>query len=188
MAPSWGGDVAQLVRASDRHAADAGSNPRCGKGFFSQSQLSVQTLLRYPYTSCAFAFHVSSVDYRNTKTPSISRWLGHPPPPSQFFNHEGRWCITDDFATSFLHLSLFATALWDLANSRPVHPLMLSSHHSLCPPCLLPPFTVPCKMVLARPNEGKNDHTTAVCVSLRSSGGLRVVQLPAGSWHGLPRW
>ena len=35
---------------------------------------------------------------------------------------------------------------------------------------------------------GRHDHTTAVCVSLRSSGGLRVVQLPAGSWHGLPCW
>ena len=44
------GDVAQLVRAADRHAADAGSIPRCGKGFFSQSQLSVQTPLRCPYT------------------------------------------------------------------------------------------------------------------------------------------
>ena len=33
---------------------------------------------------------------------------------------------------------------------------------------------------------GKHDHTTAVCVSLRLSGGLRVVQLPAGFWHGLP--
>ena len=39
-----GGDVAQLVRASDRHVADAGLIPRCGKGFISQSQLSVQTL------------------------------------------------------------------------------------------------------------------------------------------------
>ena len=35
---------------------------------------------------------------------------------------------------------------------------------------------------------GRHDHTTAVCVSLRSSGDLNVVQLPAGSWHGLPRW
>ena len=50
------GDVAQLVRASDRHAADAGSIPRCGKGSYSQSQLSVQTLLRCPYTpACAIA-------------------------------------------------------------------------------------------------------------------------------------
>ena len=35
---------------------------------------------------------------------------------------------------------------------------------------------------------GWHDHTTAVCISLRWSGGLRVVQFPAGSWHGLPRW
>ena len=32
-----------------------------------------------------------------------------------------------------------------------------------------------------------HDHTTAVCVSLRWSG-LCVFRLPAGSWHGLPRW
>ena len=41
-------------------------------------------------------------------------------------NREGRWGTTDDFATSFLHFSLFSTAFWDLANSRPVHSLMLS--------------------------------------------------------------
>ena len=35
---------------------------------------------------------------------------------------------------------------------------------------------------------GRHDHTTAVCVSLRWSGGLRVVRLPVGSWHRLPRW
>ena len=71
----------------------------------------------------------------------------------QSFNREGRWGTTDDFATSFLHFPLFSTALWDLPNSRPIHSLMLSSHLFLCPPCLLPPFTVPCKMVLARPDE-----------------------------------
>ena len=31
-------------------------------------------------------------------------------------NREGRWGTTDDLATSFLHFSLFSTALWDLAN------------------------------------------------------------------------
>ena len=71
----------------------------------------------------------------------------------QSLNREGRWGTTDDFATSFLHFSLFSTALWDLPNSRPVHSLMLSSNLLLCLPCLLPPFTVPCKMVLARPDE-----------------------------------
>ena len=71
----------------------------------------------------------------------------------QSLNREGRWSTTDDFATSFLHFPLFSTALWDLTNSRPVHSLMLSSHLFLCLPCLLPPFTVPCKVVLARPDE-----------------------------------
>ena len=68
------------------------------------------------------------------------------------FNHEGRWGTTDDFTTRFLHFSLFSTARWDLANSRPVHSLMLSSHLLFCLPCLLPLFTVPCKMVWARPD------------------------------------
>ena len=101
-------------------------------------------------------------------------------------NHEGRWGTTDDFATCFLHFFLYSTALWDLANTRPVHSLMLSSHlffclpvffppfcsplpsgtrrtpfldvvfpllFCFCLPCLLPPLTVPCKMVLARPDE-----------------------------------
>ena len=64
----------------------------------------------------------------------------------------GHWGTTDDFTTSFLGFSLFSTALWDLANSRPVHSLMLSSH-IFCLPCLLPPFTVPCKMVLTSSDE-----------------------------------
>ena len=63
-------------------------------------------------------------------------------------NREGRWGATGDFATSFFHFSLFSTALWDLANSRHVHSLMLSSHLFLCLPCLLPPFTVPRKSTI----------------------------------------
>ena len=71
----------------------------------------------------------------------------------QSLNHKGCWGTSDAFATSFLHFSLFSTALLDLANSRPVHSLMLSSHLLFCLPCLLLPFTLPCKMVLARPDE-----------------------------------
>ena len=33
--------------------------------------------------------------------------------------------------------------------------------------------------------KGRHDHTTAVCISLRLSGDLHVVQLPAGTWHEL---
>ena len=64
-----------------------------------------------------------------------------------------RWGTTDDFTASFLNFSLFSTDLWNLANSRPVHFPMFSSHLSFCMPCLFPPYIVPCKMVLARPNE-----------------------------------
>ena len=66
----------------------------------------------------------------------------------------------------FLHFSLFSTTLWDLPNYRPVHSLMLSSHLILCLPCLLPPFTVPCKVFWPDLMNGRHDHTTAVCVSL----------------------
>ena len=48
-----GRDVAQLVQ-SHQHAANASSIPRCSKGFFSRSQLLVQTLvIQCPYTPCA---------------------------------------------------------------------------------------------------------------------------------------
>ena len=67
----------------------------------------------------------------------------------QSLNREGRWGTT----TSFLHFPLFSTTVWDLANCRPVHSLMLSFYLFLCLPCLLLPLTVPCKMVLIRPNE-----------------------------------
>ena len=49
--------------------------------------------------------------------------------------------------------SILHCSLCDLPHSRPVHSLMLSSNLFLCLPCLLPLFTVPCKMVLARPDE-----------------------------------
>ena len=68
-------------------------------------------------------------------------------------NHTGCWGTTGGFTTSFLHFSQFSTTLWDLPNSRPVHSLMLSAHHFFCLPRLLPLFTVPCKMVLVRPDE-----------------------------------
>ena len=79
---------------------------------------------------------------------------------------------------------LFSTALWDLANSRPVHSLMLSSHFFLCMPCRLLPFTVPCNWFWPDLMNRRYVHTTLVCVSLRWPRGPRVVRLPAGSWLG----
>ena len=77
----------------------------------------------------------------------------HRLPYNLSLNREGRWGTTDDSTTSFLHFFLFSTALLDLANTGPVHSQMLSSHLFLCLPCLLPPFTEPCKKGLARPDE-----------------------------------
>ena len=38
-------------------------------------------------------------------------------------------------------------------HSRPVHSLMLSSHRFFCLPLRLPPWTVPCRIVLASPDD-----------------------------------
>ena len=80
-------------------------------------------------------------------------------------NREGRWGTIDHFATTFLLLLQFFTALWDLANSNPVYSLMLSSRLFLCLPYLLPPFTVPCKIVFARPAERNTwPHHCSLCL------------------------
>ena len=94
--------------------------------------------------------YLSGVAKRITPTSGQNAHYHH---HHQTLNRESRWGTTDHFVTSFLHFSLFSSALWDLPNSRPVHSLMLSSRLFFCLPCLLPPFTVPCKMVLARPDE-----------------------------------
>ena len=98
--------------------------------------------------------HTHTRTHMHTHTHTHTHACIHPTPYMHLsLNHEGLWGTTDDFATSFLHFSLFSTALWDLVNPRPVHSLILSSNFFSCLPCLLPPFTVPCKMVLARPDE-----------------------------------
>ena len=67
-----------------------------------------------------------------------------------------RWGTTVDFTTSFLHSSWFLAFRSSIFHSRPVHSLMLSSHRFLCLPLCLPPWTVPCRIVLASPD----DHVT----------------------------
>ena len=69
-----------------------------------------------------------------------------------FLNCEGRWSATDisQPVSSIFPCSPLPSGI--LTNSRPVHSPMLSSHLFFSLPCLLHPFTVPCKMVLARPD------------------------------------
>ena len=66
----------------------------------------------------------------------------------------GRWSgTTDKLATIPFHLVLFSAALFDLAKSIPDHSLILSPHLFFCLPLFLFPFTVPCRIVLAKPED-----------------------------------
>ena len=65
----------------------------------------------------------------------------------------GRRGTTNEFATIPFHLDLFSAALVELAKSIPVHSLILSSHLFFCLPLFLFPFTVPCRIVFAKPED-----------------------------------
>ena len=66
---------------------------------------------------------------------------------------EGRRGTTDEFATTTFHLDLFSAALVELAKFIPVHSFILSSHLFFCLPLFLFPFTVPCRIVFAKPED-----------------------------------
>ena len=68
---------------------------------------------------------------------------------------EGCLGTTDEFATIPFHLVLFSAALVELAKSIPVHSLILSSHLFLCLPLFFP-FTVPSRIVIAKPEMWPN--------------------------------
>ena len=63
----------------------------------------------------------------------------------------GRRGTTDEFATILFHLYLFSAALVELTKPIPVHSLILSSHRFFCLPLFLFPFTMPCRIVFAKP-------------------------------------
>ena len=65
---------------------------------------------------------------------------------------EGHQGTTDELATIPFHLVLFSAALVELAKSIPVHSLILLSHLFFYLPLLLS-FTVPCRIVFAKPED-----------------------------------
>ena len=66
-------------------------------------------------------------------------------------NLNDRWGIKDDRATTFLHSSLSSAFRWASPNPNPVHSDILSSLTFFCLPFLLPPCTVPCRIIFASP-------------------------------------
>ena len=68
-------------RTSDRKArsnTDAGSSPRCGKGIFAQSRLSVQSLLRCLYIPLVQSHASMSVLMLKSPTPAAIPLFGRP--------------------------------------------------------------------------------------------------------------
>ena len=66
---------------------------------------------------------------------------------------QGRQGTTYDFATTPCYLVLFTAALVKLAKFISGHSLILSSHPFFCLPLPLFPFTVPCRIVFAKPED-----------------------------------
>ena len=66
----------------------------------------------------------------------------------------GGWLeTTDEFATIPFHLVLFSAALVELAKSIPVHSFILSFHLFFCLPVVLCPYTMPCSIAFAKPED-----------------------------------
>ena len=68
---------------------------------------------------------------------------------SQSLNLGGRRGTSDDVAT----IPFQSAALRESPNHIPVHSLMLSFHLFFCLPLFLAPFTVPCRIVFAMPED-----------------------------------
>ncbi|GFO24495.1 hypothetical protein PoB_005100000 [Plakobranchus ocellatus] len=62
----------------------------------------------------------------------------------------------EDLPTTSFHSSRSSVFRKVFLSSSPVHSPMLSSQRFFCLPLLLPPFMVPCMMVLARQSKSKN--------------------------------
>ena len=101
---------------------------------------------------------------------------------------EGRRGTTDEFATTPFHLDLFSAALVELAKSIPVHSLILSSHLFFCLPLFLFPFTVPCRIVFAKPEDLETCQTILAFVSWPGSGVRHILQWLLGSFCEPPHW
>ena len=66
---------------------------------------------------------------------------------------EGHRGTAEELATIPFHLILFSAALVELAKSVPVLSLIMSSRLFFCLPLFILPFTLPCRIVFAKPED-----------------------------------
>ena len=101
---------------------------------------------------------------------------------------EGCRGTTDEFATITFHLVLFSAALVELAKYIPVHSLILSSHLFFCLPLFLFPFTVPCRVVFAKPEDLETWPNHLSFSFLTRVGVCHILQWLLGSFCEPPHW
>ena len=120
------------------------------RGVFSELMLHTKILYVRTYVTTKIWCLVGTFEMCNVRT-----YVTHESHliSSQSLNLGGRQGTTDDVATIPFHPSLSSAALRKSPNSIPVHYLMLSSHLFFCRPLLLATFTVPCRIVLAMPED-----------------------------------
>ena len=116
---------------------------------FQMTSILFPTAFRICDKKCSFSIQTSTAVVvllvkRNTLSFLIS---------SQSLNLGGRRSTIDDVAKIPFHSSLSSAALMESSNPIPVHSLMLSSNLFFCLPLLLAPFTVPCRIVFAMPED-----------------------------------
>ena len=117
---------------------------------------------RLAYSCCYSCFFVPQYFYIMNRASLPPYTFFYPPQLHPFtflsFQIRRQWLMTVSFVfnSSFLYSFspnvIFFFFFWVL-KTRPVHSLMLSSRLFLCLSCLLPPFSVPCKMVFSKPDE-----------------------------------
>ena len=100
----------------------------------------------------------------------------------------GRRGTTNEFATIPFHLDLFSAALVELAKSIPVHSLILSSHLFFSLPLFLFPFTVPCRIVFAKPEDLETWPNHLSFPFLARSGVRHILQWLLGSFCEPLHW
>ena len=100
----------------------------------------------------------------------------------------GRWGTIDDFTTSLLHFFLLDCLLVPgKLQVCPFPDVVFPPHFAVC--LVFFPLSL-CVAGWFWPDlmNERHVHTTAVCVSLRWPGSLRVVRLHTGSWHRIHLW
>ena len=101
---------------------------------------------------------------------------------------EGCRDTTDEFATIPFHLVLFSAALVELAKLILFHSFILSFQLFFCLPFVLCPYTVPCRIAFAKPEDIQMWRNYLSFHVLTGSEVHHILQWLLGSFCKPPHW